>query len=284
MRLKGQSAAALLRAAASLVFLAMITACAGGAANPDEPAVGAREMPREPDVTFYVVAFHWGWDVFSEAGQKLDGIRVPEGTVVELYGVNSQAEQAINRLPAPVAAAIRSRGYPETPSGIGIGENDLGTHGFMIEGYRVVEQLRPDAGEPVRVAFVADHPGTYRVQCTIYCGVGHQLHDRDALVVEAADAAPSPAIATPVAPDSTPSPAGDPAAGREFFTSNACNACHPGGEKLVGPSLFGVTQRLTESQLRSQIRDGGALMPPFGTDVVSDEALDNLIAFLRTLE
>lgn len=284
MRFEGRSAAALLLGAVSLAFMAVTTACAPEHGE-REPVV-ARAVPAETDVTFYAVAFHWGWDVFDDTGQKLDEIHVAEGTAVEMFAVNSQAEEAIGRLPAPVSAAVHEISYVTAPEGAGIGYNDLRTHGFMISGgYRLIEQLPPDASEPVRVAFVADIPGSFMIECVIYCGVGHNVHKKLAvLMVGDADAASTAATAPAAAPASTAPLTGAAAAGREFFTSSQCNACHPGGEQLVGPSLFGVTQRMTESQVRNQIRNGGILMPPFGTDVVSDETMDNLIAFLQTLE
>ncbi len=96
------------------------------------------------------------------------------------------------------------------------------------------------------------------------------------------------AAAPPVAaPTTTPAPvpaaAGDSVRGREIFMTVGCTGCHPGGQALVGPSLFGVTKRLPEARIRDQIGNGGTIMPPLGS-VVGEEDITNLIAFLRTLE
>lgn len=103
MHLKGRRAVALV-GVVSLAFLALATACTSDAI--EAARTETREVPGSPDVTFYVVAFHWGWGVFDDEGHELDGIRVQEGATVELYAVNAHANAAIGRLPAPVAAAI----------------------------------------------------------------------------------------------------------------------------------------------------------------------------------
>ncbi|MBI2304164.1 MAG: cytochrome c [Chloroflexi bacterium] len=99
----------------------------------------------------------------------------------------------------------------------------------------------------------------------------------------AATPTPPPA-ATPTPPPATPSPApatDDATSGKALFTSKGCNACHPDGKQGAGPSLIGVTDRLSEDKIKQQIRDGGARMPPFP---MSDKELADLIAFLKTLK
>lgn len=81
----------------------------GGMGTPARTAPGGVAASGElvaPDETFYVVAYHWGWGVFKEDGTELDGIRVKEGTTVEIFAVNEHAGEAIEKLPAPVADAI----------------------------------------------------------------------------------------------------------------------------------------------------------------------------------
>jgi cytochrome c oxidase subunit 2 len=45
-------------------------------------------------------------------------------------------------------------------------------HGLAIKEFKVKKEL-PDTGELVMAEFVASKPGTYRVECSEYCGKGH---------------------------------------------------------------------------------------------------------------
>jgi heme/copper-type cytochrome/quinol oxidase subunit 2 len=44
-------------------------------------------------------------------------------------------------------------------------------HGVFVEGYEV--NLVADPGETTRVSFVADHPGVFRMRCSVTCGAMH---------------------------------------------------------------------------------------------------------------
>lgn len=88
---------------------------------------------------------------------------------------------------------------------------------------------------------------------------------------------PSPS-ATPLAPV-----AGNAQAGEQVFASN-CTMCHPGGQQGLGPSLIGVTGRLSEQQLVNQVRNGSGIMPGFSGERISDAQLTDLLAYLKTLK
>ena len=90
---------------------------------------------------------------------------------------------------------------------------------------------------------------------------------------------PAPAAATATRP---PAPAGDTAAGKAAFDRN-CNVCHPAGQQGVGPSLVGVGSKMTDDQIRTQVRQGKGAMPAFAAAQISDADLSNLIAYLKTL-
>jgi cytochrome c oxidase subunit 2 len=45
-------------------------------------------------------------------------------------------------------------------------------HGLAIKEFKVKKDL-PDTGELITVEFVAVRPGTFRVECSEYCGKGH---------------------------------------------------------------------------------------------------------------
>ncbi len=74
------------------------------------------------------------------------------------------------------------------------------------------------------------------------------------------------------------------AAGAELFKSSGCSHCHgdaaQGGE--IGPSLLDAGKRLKPDAIRSQIHDGGKVMPAFA-EILSDDQIADLVTYLRTL-
>jgi mono/diheme cytochrome c family protein len=66
---------------------------------------------------------------------------------------------------------------------------------------------------------------------------------------------------------------------RVFF--HACDACHVGGEGGLGPSLN--EKPLPEFAMRYQVRHGLGAMPAFDEQEISDDALDDLMAYVKTL-
>lgn len=91
----------------------------------------------------------------------------------------------------------------------------------------------------------------------------------------------TPTTTTPPATDA--GTAQDPAAiarGEALFQTH-CAVCHPGGNAGVGPSL--KTSTATPNQMRSQVRNGVGLMPPFPSSVISDAQLNDLIAYVMSL-
>lgn len=83
---------------------------------------------------------------------------------------------------------------------------------------------------------------------------------------------------------------GDPKKGQEIFESLTCVDCHKGGSNLVVPSkpLKGESfakKYPKDEKIAKVIRKGvpGSSMPAFNSDVISDEQLKDLIAYLRSL-
>ncbi len=71
----------------------------------------------------------------------------------------------------------------------------------------------------------------------------------------------------------------------------SCSACHGfGGNGGVGPSLRGVSKRLSASELAAQIRaprptdKGPGTMPAFDATVLPDSSVQDLVAFIQTLQ
>ncbi len=94
---------------------------------------------------------------------------------------------------------------------------------------------------------------------------------------------------------------GDAAAGEELFAQTVigaqagCITCHSldEGVVIVGPSVAGVGGRLSADELRQSILDPNVVlvdgfpadtMPPVWADELSDEQVDQLVAYLLTLK
>ena len=268
--------------------------------------------PAEPDVTFYVAAYHWDYAIFSENGSRLDPTTVPVGTIVEIYAVNALAKEAVGKLPAPVAKAIGELPVSD-PQALLATEPDLQQRGFPVildHGLFIASEvpgrevtyggpnyLDHEAREPVRVVFAADKPGRYEFVCWNYCGAGHTTMTlRERLVVE-------PGAAPHTAP---PPVAGDRVAlGERIFTGTAgvlsisCTTCHQIGRDATGPDLAGVATRaagrvpglttdeyLRQSILRPQayVVEGWPPVMPSFEGQMTEEQLRALIAYLMTLK
>jgi len=63
-----------------------------------------------------------------------------------------------------------------------------------------------------------------------------------------------------------------------------CAVCHPGGNRGSGPALRPLVPNRTDAQLRDVIRTGKAQMPGYKSGQISDEQMDHLIAYMRSLK
>jgi mono/diheme cytochrome c family protein len=74
---------------------------------------------------------------------------------------------------------------------------------------------------------------------------------------------------------------GDPANGKELYTSNGCGSCHTfepaGSSGSVGPNLDDSGASFEDAV--NQIKNGGGGMPAFG-DRMSDEEIADVAAFV----
>jgi mono/diheme cytochrome c family protein len=69
-------------------------------------------------------------------------------------------------------------------------------------------------------------------------------------------------------------------AGKKAFMEH-CDQCHPRGEAGLGPALN--NKPLPGFAVRYQVRHGLGAMPAFSKDEISDEALDDVVAYLKAL-
>lgn len=68
--------------------------------------------------------------------------------------------------------------------------------------------------------------------------------------------------------------------GRKVFMEY-CQQCHPHGEAGLGLAIN--NKPLPGFMIRFQVRNGLGVMPKFEDSVISDEALDQLVAYLKAL-
>jgi mono/diheme cytochrome c family protein len=72
----------------------------------------------------------------------------------------------------------------------------------------------------------------------------------------------------------------DAAAGETVF-EEMCAGCHPGGGSGIGPSL--LAHPLEPGFVRLRVREGVGRMPPFPPSRISDDDLENVLAYLDQL-
>jgi cytochrome c oxidase subunit 2 len=167
-------------------------------------------------------------------------------------------------------------------------------HSFYIPAFRIKRDVVP--GVKQMVWFTPTELGDFDIFCAEYCGDGHSLMRRKVHVVppEVFHATPPP---WPEVPD-------DPVAAGEYYYRINCIACHSlDGSKVVGPTFQGVWMRegklesgesyvADESYIRNSIRNPMAqivqgyapAMPVFTEAQLSDEAVGNIIEWMKTLK
>lgn len=70
------------------------------------------------------------------------------------------------------------------------------------------------------------------------------------------------------------------ARGEKVFMAH-CDKCHPGGEKGLAFALN--NKPLPGPMIKAQIRAGVGSMPSFSKELLPDDQLDDLVAYLKTL-
>jgi heme/copper-type cytochrome/quinol oxidase subunit 2 len=100
----------------------------------------------------------------------------------------SLAVAAIGLAPLPIRVApasvrhvhLQARSYAYSPALVQVNRGDRVTielestdvvHGIFIDGYQLEVKAVP--GQPARLTFIADRPGTFRLRCSVTCGPLH---------------------------------------------------------------------------------------------------------------
>ncbi|WP_347157218.1 c-type cytochrome [Pontibacter chitinilyticus] len=83
-------------------------------------------------------------------------------------------------------------------------------------------------------------------------------------------------------PAYAPVPTTEVAVARGQVVFNAyCQKCHPGGEAGLAPALN--NKPAPGFAIRYQVRHGLGAMPAFKDNIIPDEQLDDLLAYIKTL-
>ncbi len=164
-------------------------------------------------------------------------------------------------------------------------------HSFFVPAFRIKKDMVP--GMETYVWFKATEPGSYDVQCTEYCGVGH------ADMLTTIEVLPEAEYAEWAKPKE---PSGEPR-GLVVLNEQGCIGCHSlDGSDGIAPSLFelagqprqldkdGQTIEITidEDYLKRAIRDPNsevvqgyeAMMPEYDEAAISQEDLQAVVDYL----
>lgn len=206
-------------------------------------------------------AFMWGWDLYHPGATKSSG---------ELWF----------EVDKPARVELTSRDV---------------LHAFFIPAFRVKRDVVP--GFRNQIWFQPTLIGDYTLFCAEYCGNQHSMMHRVVHVVDAATYAKEPWAALPETPEGR---------GEYYFNMKGCLACH--GTKAdspdpIGPTFFGIYGRkgrlsddseytADEAYIHESIREPQKkivkgrlpLMPAFDATSLSEEDVNDIIAWMKTLK
>ncbi len=164
-------------------------------------------------------------------------------------------------------------------------------HDFTVPQFRSKMNMVP--GLVTYVWFTPTRTGTFDSFCEQLCGIAH-FAMRGKVVVEEESAFKAWLSSYPTYAQLRAQAAGDPAAGKALFT--VCAACHgaqaEGNPALNAPKLAGQGEWYLKRQLKN-FKDGargthekdvfGKMMAPMAATLADDAAIDNVVAYVKTL-
>ncbi|HEX4596825.1 MAG TPA: c-type cytochrome [Burkholderiaceae bacterium] len=164
-------------------------------------------------------------------------------------------------------------------------------HDFSVPQFRIKMDLVP--GLVTRYWFTPTAAGTFDLNCQELCGVGHfTMHGQ--IVVEDDAAFQSWLNGWPTFAQTLAHPAGDAAAGASLYA--VCSACHgqqaEGNPALHAPKLSGqadwyLVRQLKDFKAGARGADehdvNGHTMAPMAATLADDDAIANVVAYIKTL-
>lgn len=166
---------------------------------------------RNVDQTLYIGAYHWGFVLLDADGNEHDQLVLDRGTTIRLVAFNTNAEQALEKLPPSVQNAMpehheleernedriphpqngdmhelldeANERYPNHSVAVmPSGGNHMG--GGMWDGMMMHPLALPrDATRPRVATMTASRRGDYTLSCMTNCGYGHAYMDLDGAIV-----------------------------------------------------------------------------------------------------
>jgi cytochrome c oxidase subunit 2 len=262
------------------------------------------DLAREPTpatMQVNVLGHQWWWefDYPDEGIVTANELHIPTGRAVYLtlcaVGYGNSGDN-----PQPMPSACQT-GPPDSAPPTILGEGVI--HSFWPPQLAGTQDVVP--GQTNHLWIEADEPGTYQGQCKEFCGLSHAYMKFTVVAHTPED------YAAWVAEQQQPAaePTGDAVAGRDAFLNaipGGCVRCHAvdgltdaQGQDVVGasdgPNLTHFNSREcfagcilrndSDEDLRRWLADppavkAGSWMPDYG---LSDQQIDDLIAYLRTL-
>ncbi len=164
-------------------------------------------------------------------------------------------------------------------------------HDFTVPQFRVKMDLVP--GLVTYVWFTPTRTGKFDVLCEELCGIAH-FAMRGKVVVDEEPAFQAWLRSYPTFAQTMAQAAGDAAAGKELFT--VCAGCHgaqgEGNPAVNAPKLSGQGSWYLKRQLK-YFKQGvrgtddkdvfGKMMAPMAATLADDAAIDNVVAYIKTL-
>ena len=164
-------------------------------------------------------------------------------------------------------------------------------HDFTVPQFRVKMDLVP--GQVTYVWFTPTRTGRFDLLCEELCGIAH-FAMRGKVVVEEEAAFREWLNGYPTFAQSSAQPDGDPEAGKPLYA--VCSSCHglqaEGNPAMHAPKLSGQGSWYLKRQLqyfKSGVRGAhaqdvfGKTMAPMAATLADDSAMDNVVAYIKTL-
>ncbi len=172
-------------------------------------------------------------------------------------------------------------------------------HDFWVPEFRVKQDAVPGKIKPLRIT--PTEVGAYKVRCAELCGLNHAFMVADVNVMETADFEAWVTQETQPLTEAEGTSAAE--RGRKVAELNACISCHSvDGNVGAGPTWLGLygseenlddgtTVTIDDEYLRESIIDPGAkitqgfqnIMPPAFGEMLSEEQIDDVIEFIKSL-